>query len=66
MVVEGENEPIKILSRAEALGQTDETKKPKPELIESDDDEPNPFDTEQELTDEEQPITSERLTPVSL
>ena len=55
VVVEGENEPIKILSRAEALGQTDETKKPKPELIESDDDEPNPFDTEQELTDEEQP-----------
>lgn len=55
VVVEGENEPIKILSRAEALGQTDEPKKPKPELIEIDDDEPNPFDTEQEQTDEEQP-----------
>ena len=52
VVVEGENEPIKILSRAEALGQTDEPKKPKPELIEIDDDEPNPFDDEQEQTDD--------------
>lgn len=61
LVVEGENEPIKILSRAEALGQTDEPKKPKPELIEIDDDEPNPFDTEQEQTDEEQPDYVEEI-----
>lgn len=59
VVVEGENEPIKILSRTEALGQTDEPKKPKPELIEIDDDEPNPFDTEQEQTDEKQPYVGE-------
>lgn len=56
VVVEGKEEPKYIPSHAEAFAQNEEAQKPKPELIETDDDGNSPFDSdEQFVPDDDQP-----------
>ena len=56
VVVEGKEEPKYIPSHAELFAQNEEAQKPKPELIETDDDGESPFDSDDRLLpDDDQP-----------
>ena len=54
VVLENDNEPLYIQSYAESLEQNAEAEKTAPELIEADDDEDSPFDSDEQFAPDEE------------